>query len=160
MSTPMKKSNKELIWNKWLFSPGTPVSSTNQTDCHDITEILLKVALSTITPNPLQCMDDIAKYARYAGICHTFPCLSPPYVICIWYLDVNWLIPKISACQARIWSVLASKRSERVTNFIFCRTGWYCSVSIIFTFSWHIHHPYINNKHGYIYICIFAGKIT
>jgi hypothetical protein len=31
------------------FSPGTPVSSTNKTDCHDITEILLKVALSTIT---------------------------------------------------------------------------------------------------------------
>ena len=32
-----------------LFSPGTPVSSTNKTDRHDITEILLKVALNTIT---------------------------------------------------------------------------------------------------------------
>jgi hypothetical protein len=32
-----------------LFSPGTPVSSTNKTDCHDIAEnILLKVALSTV----------------------------------------------------------------------------------------------------------------
>jgi hypothetical protein len=31
-----------------FFSPGTPVSATNKTDCHDITEILLKVALSTI----------------------------------------------------------------------------------------------------------------
>jgi hypothetical protein len=30
------------------FSPGTPVPSTNKTDCHDIAEILLKVALSTI----------------------------------------------------------------------------------------------------------------
>jgi len=30
------------------FSPGTPVSSTNKTDCHDITEILLKAALNTI----------------------------------------------------------------------------------------------------------------
>jgi hypothetical protein len=30
-------------------SLGTPVSSTNKTDCHDITEILLKVALNTIT---------------------------------------------------------------------------------------------------------------
>jgi hypothetical protein len=28
-----------------------PVSSTNKPDCHDITEILLKVALSTINPN-------------------------------------------------------------------------------------------------------------
>jgi hypothetical protein len=27
---------------------GTPVSSTNKTDCHDITDILLKVALNTI----------------------------------------------------------------------------------------------------------------
>jgi hypothetical protein len=29
-----------------------PVSSTNKTDCHDITEIILKVALNTITPPP------------------------------------------------------------------------------------------------------------
>jgi hypothetical protein len=29
------------------FSPGTPVSSTNKTDCHDIAELLLKVALNT-----------------------------------------------------------------------------------------------------------------
>ena len=30
------------------FSPGTPVTSTNKTDLHDITEILLKVELNTI----------------------------------------------------------------------------------------------------------------
>ena len=33
------------------FSPGTTVSSTNKTDLHDITEILLKVALNTINLN-------------------------------------------------------------------------------------------------------------
>ena len=33
------------------FSPGLPVSSTNKTDRHDITEILLKVALNKIKPN-------------------------------------------------------------------------------------------------------------
>jgi hypothetical protein len=32
----------------WWFSPGTQVSSTNITDHHDITEILLKVELNTI----------------------------------------------------------------------------------------------------------------
>ena len=32
---------------RW-FSPGTPVSSTNKIDHHDITEIFLKVALNTI----------------------------------------------------------------------------------------------------------------
>ena len=31
-----------------MFSPRTPVSSTNKTDLQDITEILLKVALNTI----------------------------------------------------------------------------------------------------------------
>jgi hypothetical protein len=35
-------------YTRW-FSSGTPVSSTNKTDNHDITEILLKVALNTIT---------------------------------------------------------------------------------------------------------------
>ena len=31
------------------FSPGSPVSFTSKTESHDITEILLKVALNTIT---------------------------------------------------------------------------------------------------------------
>jgi len=39
---------KVLATGRW-FSSGTPVSSTNKTDCHDIIEILLKVALSTLT---------------------------------------------------------------------------------------------------------------
>jgi len=37
-----------LATGQW-FSPGPPVFSTKKTDHHDITEILLKVALSTIT---------------------------------------------------------------------------------------------------------------
>ena len=42
---------------QWLaagrgFSPGNPVSSINKTDRHDITEILLKVVLNTITLTP------------------------------------------------------------------------------------------------------------
>ena len=41
----------EGLW----FSPCTPVSSTNETDRHDIAEILLKVAFNTITLNPLYC---------------------------------------------------------------------------------------------------------
>jgi hypothetical protein len=35
----------------WWFSPGPTVSSINKTDRHDITEILLKVALNTIKPS-------------------------------------------------------------------------------------------------------------
>jgi hypothetical protein len=49
---------------QWLgtgpwFSLGTSVSSTNKTDHHDITEILLKVALNTINqpkPTQLRCI--------------------------------------------------------------------------------------------------------
>jgi hypothetical protein len=36
-----------LAHGRW-FSPGTPVSSTTKTGCHDIAEILLQVALNTI----------------------------------------------------------------------------------------------------------------
>jgi hypothetical protein len=44
---------------QWLatgrrFSPGPPVSSTNKTDSHDITELLLKVALNTKQTNSLR----------------------------------------------------------------------------------------------------------
>ena len=41
---------QRLTEGLWLykFSTETPVSSTNKTDCHDITEILLKVAINTI----------------------------------------------------------------------------------------------------------------
>jgi len=34
------------------FSPGIPVSSTNKTDRHNMTEILLKLALNTLTLTP------------------------------------------------------------------------------------------------------------
>ena len=40
-----------LAAGRW-FSPGTQVSSTNKTDCHNLTEILLKVALITKFINP------------------------------------------------------------------------------------------------------------
>jgi hypothetical protein len=37
------------LWQVSGFPQGTLVSSTNKTDCHEITEILLEVALNTIT---------------------------------------------------------------------------------------------------------------
>jgi hypothetical protein len=57
-----------LATGRW-FSPGTPVSSTKRTDRHDITEILLKVALNTIT-NKL-CNDMSARLE-----CGRFECRS------------------------------------------------------------------------------------
>jgi hypothetical protein len=46
-STLCDKVCQWLTTSRWL-SPGTPVSSTNKTDRHDITEIFLKVTLNTI----------------------------------------------------------------------------------------------------------------
>ena len=41
----------QLLETGLWFSPGPPVSSTNKTDCHNITKILLKVALNTMKSN-------------------------------------------------------------------------------------------------------------
>ena len=41
-----------IIQNGWWFSQGTPVSTTNKTDNHDITEVMLKMALNSITLTP------------------------------------------------------------------------------------------------------------
>ena len=62
-----------MIWKccaqaaQW-FSLGLPVSSTNKTDRHDIAEILLKNALTTIKPNqtkPKSSLDCIANPKRF-----------------------------------------------------------------------------------------------
>jgi len=58
---------KWLAAGRW-FSPCTLVSSTNKSDRHDITEILLKVALNTITkPNQTKPNN---KYRLSYKLCH------------------------------------------------------------------------------------------
>ena len=57
----MARCTRTTLYDKvcqWLgtglwFSAGIPVSSSNKIDRHDITQILLKVALNTITHNPI-----------------------------------------------------------------------------------------------------------
>jgi hypothetical protein len=48
-----------------LFSPGIPVSSTNKTDRHDITEVLLKVALNSKKKKYIESIPD----AKEQGNC-------------------------------------------------------------------------------------------
>ena len=50
------------LWWVGGFSQGTPVSSTNKTDRHDIVEILLKVALNTMTLT-LNLLEDLIFWA-------------------------------------------------------------------------------------------------
>ena len=74
------------------FSPATPVSSTNKTDRHDITEILLKVSLNTIT----LILTFISKYATGAILQNTridlhnlfnIRCLL--YIFLLFYFDAT-----------------------------------------------------------------------
>jgi len=51
LAAASEKVYQLLAHGRW-FSPGTLASSTTKTGRHDITEILLKVALNTINPNP------------------------------------------------------------------------------------------------------------
>jgi hypothetical protein len=60
---------------RW-FSLGTPVSSTNKTDCHCLTEVLLKAALSTITLTPNLISTFSAMYYIYASYNIILLCLS------------------------------------------------------------------------------------
>jgi hypothetical protein len=57
------------VAGRWFY-PSNPVSSTNKTDRHEITEILLKVALNTIiqtletrqyTPTNMAASSDMGK---------------------------------------------------------------------------------------------------
>ena len=50
-----------LTTGQW-FSPDTPVSSTNKSDRHDKTEILLKVALNTINQPPKKVIEGVGIY--------------------------------------------------------------------------------------------------
>ena len=49
----------QCLW----FSPGTPVSSTNKTDRHDIREILVKLALNTINQT-IKCLIVLSLFKR------------------------------------------------------------------------------------------------
>jgi hypothetical protein len=48
-TTLCDKASQWLVTGQW-FSSDTPISATNKTNRHDMTEVLLKVALNTIIP--------------------------------------------------------------------------------------------------------------
>jgi hypothetical protein len=67
-------------------SPSIPISFTNETDCHDITEILLKVALNTTTQT-LTFFSDVSLIDLPSFIQKQFGMNHNPIKSCIqWYL--------------------------------------------------------------------------
>ena len=65
------------------FSPCTPVFSIIKTDLHDITEILLKVALSNISTNKTDCHDitEIVLHVAWSEITITPVLLQKTFVL-------------------------------------------------------------------------------
>jgi hypothetical protein len=67
------------VTDRW-FSPGTAVTSTNETGRHDVTEISLKVALNT------KPRDQCAKYGFIRGVtsadvmCYIIPSLPLRFI--------------------------------------------------------------------------------
>ena len=55
-----------VTYDRVWFSPGSPVSSGNKSDCHNIAEILLKLALNTIKQTNISKLINI--YASVSNI--------------------------------------------------------------------------------------------
>ena len=94
-----------LVISLW-FSSGLPVSSTNKTDCHDITEILLKVALNTIKKNchwtaqkisSLECSN---KFVSALTISETwgYPMLNSLFFLISSSILIGFFPDEISSC--------------------------------------------------------------
>ena len=95
-----------LATGRW-FSPCTPVSSTNKTDRHDITGILLKVALNTIKPN-LTSTEAIFRKGEVEGYWATH-IIFHSFVFCEGIIDESrrlfwkfWRVPPLCISMSRI----------------------------------------------------------
>jgi hypothetical protein len=79
--------NKVCQWlaTGWWFYLGPPVSSTNETDPHDITEILLKVVVNTLTIT----LTNLTHFFHPSIINHCLPLMI--HFLTYWYwLIINW----------------------------------------------------------------------
>ena len=79
---------------RW-FSSGTSVSSTNKTDFHDITEILLKVALHTINLTPTYKRQELLTLREHMGssqfLVGFVPLIFFSFLCCALYLFLHFI---------------------------------------------------------------------
>ena len=102
-----------LVTGRW-FSPGATVSSTNKTDRHDITEILLKVALNTIkqtkqtNKQTFKIKWVILAVLKAMQNRKIFPLI---YNIFTWYFIIkNWLLAELRRTRFIIWWMLSERQ--------------------------------------------------
>jgi hypothetical protein len=94
-------SSLSVATGQW-FSPGNPVSSTNKTDHHDITEILLKVALSVLNQQTIRKLLSELMYNKKKNQISTQIVISLKST-CLWRNTIcyniniinNWLVWKV-----------------------------------------------------------------
>ena len=108
-----------LYYNSRWFAPGISVSSTNKIDCHDMAEILLKVALSTITLTHIHTNDIFFEFQQFGrgwqGLIRTEVGFIFTYLLChshgemysvyfILWNNLNnsssWIAPPFLMCRA------------------------------------------------------------
>jgi hypothetical protein len=132
---------------QWLltgreFFPGPLVSSMNKTDCHNIAEILLKVALNTINPQSKHwfvCSSFMLNVSQSHRILNYFKLKSlvlltfnTTWFYCVWHLlktcyEYNWNTAYLmfNNNQLSYWFSLATPISS--TN----KTGHHCITEIL-----------------------------
>ena len=95
-----------------VISPGPPVSSTNKTDHHDISDILLKVTLNTIKPTN-QIGQKLSKLFISHAVCFSWLCVCHRSLLnaaffCSWLL---W-----NSCQKHFWVIINSNKPNYVVG--------------------------------------------
>jgi hypothetical protein len=121
-----------LVEGRW-FSAGSPVTSTNKTDRHDITEILLNVALNTITlilTLHIQLTASIIFYNSYVNYLSFLFCIRRYYLLI--YVDIlinQWKLTFI-VNHRKVWAVVA-RRLVWVPDFRFWKNKTVTSVPFL-----------------------------
>ena len=78
-----------LVAGRW-FSLGTSVSPSNKTDRHELTVILLKVALNTLTLTLVKYCSNFKADSPPPGICNLLIFLLP-YILKSFVFEIFWL---------------------------------------------------------------------
>ena len=98
------------LWQFICFLSGTLISSTNKTDCHDIIEILLKMALNT-KPLPYKYIVDFVYKLSYTNVSVQIWLQSVRDLIdWLIYLLVDWLI--IVSIQWAVFQLYSEQKQD------------------------------------------------
>jgi hypothetical protein len=120
-----------LATGQW-FSPGPPVSSTNKTDRHDITEILLKVAFDTIKQTIAISTEIIC--ILFKSIPFSLLQLAPIQNIWCFLLGHHLFIIYIffTFCKIVVWrEVTLRKKKQKTNNYIY-----FNEITVVSSIAW------------------------